>query len=229
MQFPSSDPTWIVELIKFFVLISIGSILFSRWFRSTRRFYTDFPFLMSISVVFIAIGELADVFVNSGLGIYTLDLYKVRVGLVIIAMLPMLYMTVLIWLSDHMRAGKIFMTIFTILSLSVIASLPTTDLTRFVGVLFLFVVIVPFIITFAWAWILKRLPDIHSGFVVLGIIFLLSGQLFKAIGGILGLYSWLWFAEVLDLIGFTVVVVGFMVKPGWAKQAQISSHPAPMK
>lgn len=228
MQFPSSDPTWIVELIKFFVLISIGSILFSRWFRSARRFYTDFPFLMSISVVFIAIGELADVFVNSGLGVYTLELYKARVGLVIIAMLPMLYMTVLIWLSDHMRAGKIFMTIFGIFSLSVIASLPTNDLTRFVGVLFLFVVIVPFIITFAWAWILKRLPDIHSGFVVLGIIFLLSGQLFKAIGGILGLYSWLWFAEVLDLIGFTVVVVGFMVKPGWAKQAQIRSHPVPM-
>ena len=228
MQFPSSDPTWIVELIKFFVLICIGSILFSRWFRSTRRFYTDFPFLMSISVIIIAIGELTDVFVNSGLGVYTLELYKLRVGLVITAMLPMLYMTVLIWLSEHMRAGKIFMTIFTIFSLSVLAILPTIDLTRLVGVLFLLVVIIPFIITFTWAWFLKRLPDIHSGLVVLGIIFLLSGQLFKAIGGIMGLYSWLWFAEVLDLIGFTVVVVGFMVKPGWAKQAQISSHPPPM-
>ncbi|MDO8123771.1 MAG: hypothetical protein Q6364_05265 [Candidatus Hermodarchaeota archaeon] len=228
MQFPSSDPTWIVELIKFFVLIGIGSILFSQWFRSTRRFYTDFPFLMSISVIIIAIGELTDVFVNSGLGVYTLQLYKVRVGLVITAMLPMLYMTVLIWLSDQMRAGKIFMTIFAIFCLSVLASLPTIDLTRLVGVLFLLVVIIPFIITFSWAWFLKRLPDIHSGLVVLGIIFLLSGQLFKAIGGILGLYSWLWFAEVLDLIGFAVVVVGFMVKPGWAKQAQISSHPLPM-
>jgi len=183
---------------------------------------------MSISVIIIAIGELTDVFVNSGLGVYTLQLYKVRVGLVITAMLPMLYMTVLIWLSDQMRAGKIFMTIFAIFCLSVLASLPTIDLTRLVGVLFLLVVIIPFIITFSWAWFLKRLPDIHSGLVVLGIIFLLSGQLFKAIGGILGLYSWLWFAEVLDLIGFAVVVVGFMVKPGWAKQAQISSHPLPM-
>jgi hypothetical protein len=227
MQFPSSDPTWIVELIKFFVLTSMGIILFSRWYRSKRRFFSDFPFLMSISVIFIAIGEVMDVFVNSGLGVYTLEFYRIRVGLVIIAMLPVLYMTVLIWLSDHIRAGKIFMAIFAIISLSVVATLPTIDHTRLVGVLFLLVIIVPFIITFSWAWYLKRLPDIHSGLVVLGILILLSGQLFKGIGGFMGLYSWLWFAEILDLIGFSVIVVGFMVKPGWAKQAQISSTAPP--
>lgn len=182
---------------------------------------------MSISVIFIAIGELMDVFVNSGLGVYTLELYKIRVSLVIIAMLPVLYMIVLIWFSDHLRAGKIFMTIFTIFSLSVVVLMPTNDLTRLAGVLLLLVIMIPFIITFSWAWYLKRLPDVHSGLVVLGILLILSGQLFKGIGGIMGLYSWLWLAEILDLIGFSVIVVGFMVKPGWAKHVQISSPSPP--
>jgi hypothetical protein len=223
MQFPSSDPTWIVELIKFFVLTIMGIILFSRWYRSERRYYTDFPFLMSISVIFIAVGELMDVYVNSGLGFYTLLLYQIRVAIVIIAMLPVLYMIVLIWFSEHIRAGKIFMLVFTIISLSVVALMPTQDLTRLVGVLFLLVIMIPFIITFSWAWYLKRLPDVHSGLVVLGILLIMVGQFFKAIGGIMGLYNWLWLAEIFDLIGFTVIVAGFIMRPGWAKQHQISS------
>ncbi len=223
MQFPSPDPLWIIEIFKVTVLFALSTLLFWKWGRAERRFYTDFPFLIALAILFIAFGECMEIIVHSGLAVFTLELFKLRASITGISMLMILFIIIRIWLAENMRIGWVLMAIFAITFFTAIALAPTMELAQLFAIAFLPIIMIVFVITFLWAWRLRRLPDVHSLVLVLGVIILMTAQVIKAVLQVIGLAYLVWITELVDLLGYTILATSFLIKPGWAKRSQIAS------
>lgn len=212
---PVAEPiVWIIEIFKIFVQILIGGLLFFRWYRTERHFYTDMPFLFAFSLFFAAIGESVEVGFDTGILPITLDFFKIRATIVTMSFVFYFLATMLIWLDEHRRTSHVLTLTYTILFLITIWVAPSIELVRLWAMPFLLIVFVLFIITFLWVWWMKRLPEVHGLILTIGVLIAMVGQFSKTPLDAIGL---LWLSEIIDLIGLIVFAAGFFIKPRYAR------------
>ena len=204
----------IIEISKVFVMILIGIILLTKWFRGEKRFYTDMPFLFGIAMFFAAAGESLDVFMDLGYLPAELFIFKIRTTITSFTMLFYLIATVLIWLNDRPRLSAMIVIIYMAVLFSVIWLAPEINLVRLWVMPFLFALFIVFVATFTLAWYWKRLPDVHGLVMAFGVIIAMIGQALKVPLSTIGLT---WVSEIIDLIGLSVLALGLLIRPGYAK------------
>lgn len=204
----------IIEISKVFVMILIGIILLTKWFRGEKRFYTDMPFLFGIAMFFAAAGESLDVFMDLGYLPAELFIFKIRTTITSFTMLFYLIATVLIWLNDRPRLSAMIVIIYMAVLFSVIWLAPEINLVRLWVMPFLFALFIVFVATFILAWYWKRLPDVHGLVMAFGVIIAMIGQALKVPLSTIGLT---WVSEIIDLIGLSVLALGLLIRPGYAK------------
>jgi hypothetical protein len=217
MTFPSPDPLWIVEIFKCIVVAASGGVLLYRWRRSERRFLTDTPFLFALGFFCIASGEAIDAIFDSGFAYYDLIFFKFRAGILGMGMLFVLYATVLIWFIEKQYIGNILIILYATMFLIALAIAPTEDLVRSFSMPFLLVVYFGFLATFLLAWFMKRLPDVHGLVMCLGGAIALVGQFIK---NPLAAIGYIWISELIDLLGLSILCLGLLIKPGYAKASK---------
>jgi len=214
VAFPSSDPLWLVEIFKVVIVAASGGVLLFRWWRAERHFYTDTPFLFSWGFFFIAAGEAVDSIFHSGIAPYVLNAFKVRSSLLGCGLLFFFIATVLIWFVERRRLGYLLTILYMVLYLTAAWLAPTEDLVRMWTMPFLIIVFIGFVSTFLLAWAMKRLPDVHGLIMSLGGGVAVIGQLLKNPLGALGI---MWASELIDLLGLTILCLGLLIKPRYAK------------
>ena len=204
----------IIEISKVFVQTLIGFILLAKWFRGKNRFYTDMPFLFGIAMLFAAAGESLDVFMDLSILPAELLIFKIRTTIVAFTLIFWLIATVLIWFNERPRLGYLIVTVYIAVLLSVIWLAPEINLVRLWVMPFLFALFVVFVITFILAWYWKRLPDVHGLVMAIGVIIAMFGQALKVPLSTMGLT---WVSEIIDLVGLSILAVGLLIRPGYAK------------
>ena len=220
MQFPSSDPLWIIEAFKLAVITVAAIVLLYRWYRAERHFYTDIPFLIALTLLFFAAGEGVDAIFHSGIAPYVLTLFKVRSSLLGCGLFFAMYATVIIWLYEHKRLGYLLLALYLVFYLAAAWLAPTEDLVRLWTMPFILVMFVAFVVTFTLAWAKKRLPDVHGLVMSLGGCVAVVGQLLKNPLAAIGI---MWVSELIDLLGLGILFLGLVIKPGYAKVAEVPS------
>jgi len=204
----------IIEIFKVFVMSLIGCILLAKWFRGANRFYTDMPFLFGIAMLFAAAGESLDVLMDLSILPAELVIFKIRTTIVAFTLIFWLIATVLIWFNERQRVGYSIVILYIIILLSVIWLAPEINLVRLWVMPFLFALFIVFVITFILAWYWKRLPDVHGLVMAIGVIIAMFGQALKVP---LSTIELTWVSEIIDLVGLSVLALGLLIKPGYAK------------
>ncbi len=204
----------LIEISKVFVMSFIGAILLAKWLRGENRFLTDMPFLFGIAMFFAAAGESLDVVMDLGILPADLVIFKVRTTITSFTMLFYLITTVLIWLNDRPRLSVVIVVSYTAVLLSVIWLAPEINLVRLWVMPFLFALFFVFVGTFILAWHWKRLPDVHGLVMAIGVIIAMIGQALKVPLSTMGLT---WISEITDLVGLSILALGLLIKPGYAK------------
>jgi hypothetical protein len=211
----------IIEIFKVFVMTLIGVILLAKWFRGKNRFYTDMPFLFGIAMLFAAVGESLDVLMDLAILPPELVIFKIRTTIVTFTLIFWLIATLLIWFNERPRLGYLIIIIYLAVLLSVTWLAPEINLVRLWVMPFLFVLFIVFIVTFILAWYWKRLPDVHGLVMAIGVIIAMFGQALKVPLSITGLT---WVSEILDLIGLSILALGLLIKPGYAKTGRLTEY-----
>ena len=204
----------LIEISKVFVMSLIGVILIAKWLRGENRFLTDMPFLFGIAMFFAAAGESLDVLMDLSILPADLVIFKVRTTITSLTMLFYLITTVLIWLNDRPRLSVAIVVSYTVVLLLVIWLAPEINLVRLWVMPFLFALFFVFVATFILAWYWKRLPDVHGLVMAVGVIIAMIGQALKVPLSTMGLT---WISEITDLLGLSILALGLLIKPGYAK------------
>ena len=160
-------------------MVLIGVILLAKWARGSTRYYTDFPFLFGIAMLFSAAAEAMDVLMDSGILPVDLMLFKLRTTLTSMTLLFYLIAILLIWLNERPRSSVLIVIVYMLMLLTVVWIAPSIDLVRTWAMPILFVLFITFVITFTLAWYWKRLPDVHGLVMSIGVVIAMIGQAIK--------------------------------------------------
>jgi len=203
----------LVEVMKTIIEVGLGLTLLRKWRKTRQPMYTDLPFLMGIALTFVGIGEAFDALGDLGFFEYTIFLFKIRWLFIALMMGVSLLVLTQIWIPNRPRV-KIGMPLVFIASwLIIMVFVPDRYALYQVLIVYMLVFMIPYIITFFLLNHYHRLPEINSSVMLVGIFFLLVGQVSKSSFMALG---FLWISEIIDLIGYSFMYLSFVYPPKWA-------------
>ncbi len=214
----------IIEIIKTIVEINLGLLLLNKWRKSFHPMYTDLPFLFGLALTFVGVGEGFDAFGDLGFFEYTIFLFKIRWLFIVAMMTVSMFSLMQIWMPKRPRVKIAVPTLFGGSWLAISMLLPDRFTLYQVLIGYLTVFFVPYIITFILIYYYRRLPEVNSGILVIGMFVVLLGQISKSTFLAIGL---LWISELIDLVGFSLVYVAFVKLPKWAEQPKIALETIP--
>jgi len=205
----------LIELLKTAVEINLGLLLLNKWRKSLNPMYTDLPFIFGLALAMIGVGEAFDAFGDLGFFEYTIVLFKIRWLFIVAMMTISLFGLTHIWMPNHQKTKTGIPMIFGGSWLAVAMLLPDRYTLYQVLIGYLVVFFIPYILTFILIYYYRRLPEVNSGILVIGMVIILIGQISKSSLMILGLLS---VSEFIDLIGFSLTYVAFAKPPKWTKE-----------
>lgn len=204
----------IIEIFKVIVQLSFGIILFRKWITAENHFYTDIPFLFSITLLSIGSGEFIDVLIDGGLVTLTLLEYKIRLLVILPASVAIVFFISMIWLREAEKKIIAITSIYgTAYAITVLLATSIETLMFYISIL-LAIMMLPGIITFLIIWLLKRLPNVNSFLIFLGATIILIGQLAE---GVFLPPSYLWVSELIDLVGWSLMFLSLYILPHYKK------------
>ena len=221
-------------IIRMIVLVILGSFLIYKWLKSEKRFFTDFPFLMALSTFILVIAKAYDLYLYNFFGDSDFDLYftvdpiliwyaKVRWLIMMINTIPMIALLLSIWMADYEKKYYyliliVFISFWTIYF--VIA--PTFEYIKNIHLILLLPVIILSIVTYLFLYKYRRLPEIHSLIIAIAWIAYLISSLLRPLFYTIGEPPWgiIWVSEIMDLIIWSVMAMGFIIKPNYSKTAK---------
>ncbi|MHA1916712.1 MAG: hypothetical protein ACTSUV_00140 [Candidatus Ranarchaeia archaeon] len=211
----------LVEVAKAITELVLGFVLINKWKKSFNRMYTDLPFLFGLSIVMVGLGESMDAVMDLGLIMYSVEIFKIR-WLFLVAMMGfMLFALTNIWIHNRKVLKTIIPVLFSGSWLLISLILPDRASLYQVLIIYLGVFLVPFVITFSLLYIHKRLPEVNSGMLLLGIFIMMIGQFSKSAFLLIGI---LWISELIDLFGFVFISYGFIKPPKWALKSKVENY-----
>jgi len=204
----------IIEIMKFAVQILFGVILFRKWISAENRFYTDIPFLFSITLISVGLGEFVDVLMDFGILAKTLLEYQIRLLILAPGVTAIVFLVAMIWLRDSEKLIIALTSIYGTSYVLIVALSQSIEAMMMLISILLAIMMVAGSVTFLIIWLLKRLPNVNSFLVFLGGIIVMLGQLAE---GVFLPQALLWISELIDLVGWSLMFLSIYIPPSYAK------------
>ena len=202
-----------IEAIKVVIQLTLGGLLLVPWLKAKRKYFSDLPFLLGIVLLGVGFGELFDVLMDSNILVETVEMYRLRLCVLLVGLEAMIYAISIIWFRKRKNARMLFRVVYPVAYIVGIFWFNTIEsVLQFVS-LMIISAIIPLILTFAIAWRLQRLPSVHGLLVALGATIIAIGQLIEPV---LRIYNALALAELIDIFGWTTVFASVRIRPDYA-------------
>lgn len=218
-----------LAIVSRVVILSIFSVyLLRRWAQSEKRFYTDFPFLISLTMGILAVAKLYDLWIYdyydtlnlevlTGTDPYYLLLGKIRFLLIIANTLPLFMIMVNIWFNDKARIKYALIVAFTGFWTLYILLVPNYTYLKNVLVLMILPMALLSVVTYIFLYRNKRLPEIHSLIIGIAWIGYIMSSVIRPVLVEIGAPPWgyTWLAELIDVVIWSVMSLGYIIKPAY--------------
>ncbi len=210
----------------------LSFFLFNKWKKQSKKYYTDFPFLMSMTFFGYVLAKIYDLSLyyifrdTPDLEILTefdptlLIIVKIRFILCpIFVIAPYLILMMIIWFQDKIRLQKIIGLSWLILSLLGIVLAQRYAQILIVNALVAFPIIFLSIISFFILHHQKKLHEVNSLVLAIGWSFYVLAQLIRPIWITLGSGTWglTWMGEIVELLTLVMVGIGFIIPAHYRK------------
>lgn len=224
--------TTIVRIVSCFLF---GGFLLFRWWKTEKRYFTDFAFLMSIPLITLGFGKILDLVLYESFGdIATFEeinfivgdprfrLAQVRWLLMLGFSIPVTTLMLTVWLQFKPRLRTLIIVVFSGTWVTLILAARNYATLK----LYLPLMVIPpallSAVTFLIVYRQKRLPELNS--LLLGVGYLAftvtqaTRPVFMSLGTPpFGLFA---LAEVLETIVWTLIFASFVTKPPFLKRVK---------
>ncbi len=229
------DPLLTISIIaREIVLIFLGFFLLNKWLKAEKRFYSDLPFLMALTTFILIVAKAYDLYLYNLFGDYDFEIYiatdpiliwyaKIRWLVILANTVPMVGLLLSIWMADYDKKYLYLTLIIFISSWTIyIVVVPTFGLIKDIHVFLLLPIILLSIITYLFLYKYKRLPEIHSLLISIAWIAYLISSILRPFLMTIGEPPWglVWVSELMDLIIWCIMTLGFVIKPNYSKTAK---------
>ena len=221
--------------MKSLVLFSLSFLMYRKWRRQSKRYFTDFPFLMALTFGFYGLGKLLDTFLyyyfrnEVSLGsLATVEvpnaflLTKVRFVLSpILVVIPFTILMLEIWFVDRKRLQVAIGSIWTVLSFTSVIIFQEYNQLLVSNALISLGPILLSIVTFIIIHKNRRLPEINSLILAIGWFGFVITQLIRPIWREMpsdSIWGMTWIGELLEMAAMVIVGIGFLIPAFYASK-----------
>ncbi len=228
----------IILLVRILILFGSSMYMFYKWFKQEKQFLSDLPFLFGIFFLLLTFGKMIDLFFDFTYLYFTeplnLLVIKIRYFIIIFTVLSLIYLSttmILFSLSlrdkfqslrdETSRNRTSFIIVIIVVVIESTAVIIVSD-TPSISVL-LPAVVIPSLLVIVWLFAFshrnKRLSQVNSFILMIGFAAYLLSQILRPIfQRILGENtSYINVVEVIDLIIFGVIFLGFYMEANYVK------------
>jgi len=226
-----------IILIRVLIFILMTYVLFRQWIRQEAIYTSDAYFLFGTTFIILISGKLFDLFYNiihvseSFTEEFTLNLLKIRYFIIILNVIPLLYLGlqvlitfVKIYVKDltkrqfnRIRLG-IIIVFLSIMSILIIFANERTSLYNFLPII-VSGTMIGIVVMFLFMYKNKHLSQAHGLIIGAGFILAIIFSFVRTIS----LLTFdetitIIFSEIFDMIAYSIIFTGFMLKPKYAKE-----------
>jgi len=226
----------VIILIRIIILSVSAGYMFRVWFKQEAQYVSDLPFLFGLFFLLLAFGKCIDLLFDFTYFYFNeneiLTLIKIRFIIIIFTVAPMVFLSIgMILYSQSLkeknsklkdekhRNKETFIIIIIILSIETLAVILTPN-TTVIGILLPWIVI-PSFITIVWLFAFahknKRLSQVNPLILAIGFCAYLVSQIIRPLlqNFLTPAYLYIITAEIIDLIIFVIIFIGFYMKANY--------------
>ncbi|MFX1377531.1 MAG: hypothetical protein ACFFA4_00410 [Promethearchaeota archaeon] len=231
----------IIVLVRILILLGSSMYMFYKWFKQETQFLSDLPFLFAIFFILLTFGKMIDLFFDFTYLYFTepLNLFviKIRYFIIIFTVLSLIYLSITMILfslslrdrfqnlrdeSSRNKTSLLIVIIVVIVESTAVIIVPNTLSISFL----LPAVVIPSLLVIVWLFAFshknKRLSQVNSLILMIGFAAYLLSQILRPVfQRVLGENtSYINVVEVIDLIIFGVIFLGFYMEASYVKVEQ---------
>ncbi|MHA1229263.1 MAG: hypothetical protein ACTSRP_08665 [Candidatus Helarchaeota archaeon] len=208
--------------LKIFCYLIIGIYLLKEWIKLEKKYTSDLPFLMGISVLFLIPGTIIDINVI----IFSIEpcfIYNIRYSLDLIAIQLILGAMLSIWMSSKVKIRYTIVISASVLFITVLMLLPSDVIYLDIAAAIITLpTLISMIITFMFTYFTKRLRNVNGLLISIAAIVIIIGSIIRpflktiAISPIMP-YGLSWFTNLTLIIGWFLMYFGLKLRPSYFK------------
>ncbi|MHA1847210.1 MAG: hypothetical protein ACTSXU_06155 [Promethearchaeota archaeon] len=218
-----------IIIARIFILIINGAILLRIWLKSSKRYFTDFPFWFALTFFTLGISKLIDFyigFVSNDMDSTNqlLFILKFRYFFFALTVGELIMVLLIIWFKNKRSVQVSILSLYSILWFFIIIySRDYESLTKSSSIILLPAIIF-IIFTFLFIYRQKRLPKFHALYVAVGTIIYTISQILRPFMVRIGDTKWglMWVCEIIDLAAWLIIFLGFIIKPNYYNVNKLS-------
>ncbi len=224
--------------LKIITLMLLGSYLIRKWNSQTKKYWFDFPFLMSLTFFFYALGKIYDFvlyyiyndisnleqFYTTGNTIELIVKFRFILSPIIV-IAPFLVLMMIIWFGERRKLQIGIVTSWLVGSILGLLLGKTYSQLLLVNAIVILPINVLSIVSFFIIHHQKKLPEINSLLIAIGWFAFSVGQLIRPLWATIGTGNWgyTWLGELVELIPLIVTGLGFVIPAFYSESFKNSS------
>lgn len=218
-----------IIILRSIILTLFGTFLLSKWLRAEKRFYSDFPFIMAITMFILVGAKIFDLFLYEYFSDLNFEKYttedpvllwlpKTRWLLMTFNTLPLLYLMLIIWFNESTKTRSAIFASFTIFWTVYIITVPVFSFLKNSIMFLILPIAILSAFTYFWVFQHKRMPKVHGLIAGISWIAYILSTFIRPILSEIGDPPWglYWVAEVIDLIIWSAMGLAFIIKPHYS-------------
>lgn len=228
-----------IILIRIFLLTGMTWTMFRKWYKQDDHYFADLPLLFGLFFFILIFGKLLDLLFDLTFFILekemVLFLLKIRFFVVILTLLPMIYLSIGMFLYNlslkekheklrvEKHRDKVRIRILILIVLIEMIAIIMAPNTTIIGIL-LPIFVIPSLIIIVWlfqfAYRNKRLSQVNPLILTFGFSAYLISQIIRPLlQNLLGAgTTYIIIAEIIDLIIFIIIFIGFYLKANYESE-----------
>ncbi|HMF30742.1 MAG TPA: hypothetical protein VKK79_04975 [Candidatus Lokiarchaeia archaeon] len=224
-----------VLIVRTVVLFGFGAYLFYSWGKAPRRYFSDFPFLMGVSFTALAASKIFDIILYGmflGVDYASLNTWDPRLVwgyarwlLILVVVVPLLYANLCVWLANRPRTRLLIVMGFAAGFATFILSAQSYSALNAMLPLLVLPPGVLTVVTFLFAYLHQRLPNVHGLLVSLGWVGYIISSIIRPSLMKIGNPPWglVIVSELIDMVMWIIIFLGFVLHPKFSQKTKAPS------
>jgi hypothetical protein len=208
---------YIPAVLRIILHAACGVLLVKNWLQGKKRFYSDFPFVLSLVFFTLAAAKAFDlgifmVYTPADTSVAFLGWIRLRYVVMALNTIEMLAILLIIWFRARRGWSTSIFTVYSAAWGLMLLFAPTYEAISRSLLYFAVPVIISLILTFLFTYRQKRLVNkFNSLTVAIGTIIYAISQSIRAPLMSIGPGTWglVWVSEIIDLAAWTIIFWGF--------------------
>lgn len=232
------DLVVIILLIRILILFGSSIYMLYKWFKQEKQFLSDLPILFAIFFLLLTFGKMLDLFFDLTYTYFidslNLLVIKLRFFVIIFTVLPLIYLSITMILfrlslndkfqklRDEKARNKTSLIIAIVIVILESTGVIIVADTPSISIL-LPAVVIPSLLVIVWLFAFshrnKRLSQVNSFVLMIGFAAYLISQIMRPLlQRIVGINTaYINLSEIIDLIIFIVIFIGFYLEANYEK------------